>query len=73
MPLNYPLYKVGDRVEFDTILHGDPVRTFTGTIQVVDSHGTYETCYADVSYDINADGIGWIRHVPEIAVRAIRE
>lgn len=72
MPVHYPLYNIGDRVEFDIILQdGDPVRTLTGEIVVIDAHGTYETCYADASYDVNVDGLGWFKHIAETKLRKV--
>ena len=69
MPVDYPIYKVGDPVEFDLFENGRIVGTLSGTIQTVDAHGTYETCYADASYDIDASGLGWFKHIPELAIR----
>lgn len=73
MPLNDPAYKVGDRVEFDITYDGDVLRTLTGTIQVVDPRGTYETCYADASYDVHVDGLGWFKHIAESRIRYLEK
>ena len=71
MPLNDPQYKVNDRVEFDITNQGQVLRTLTGTVQTVDPHGTYETCYADASYDVYADGLGWFKHIAECRLRPL--
>ena len=67
MPLNYPLYKIGDRVRF-TYENGPITRELDGVIQSIDEHGVYENNYSDTSYDIEVDGLGWIKHISEIFV-----
>lgn len=72
--LGKPKYKRGDKVKFSLMIEGENLE-FTGTVEIIDSYGTFE--YPDdVSYDIMVEdfpGLGQTlcKHIPESYVTLV--